>query len=130
VTLPLVLLLTTFGATMLDGVVVAVVVEALLLLANGRALRRAAGPLDRRLGAGGVVTACGIFDRSGVRLIFDLDPLELPFLLGCSTLPSAGFLTGSPLSTFLMLLLYRVSKMPKNKNKRKSFFSFYFFPVK
>jgi hypothetical protein len=29
-----------------------------------------------------------------------------------------------------MLLLYRVSKMPKNKNKRKSFFSFYFFPVK
>jgi hypothetical protein len=108
--------LTTFGATMFDVVVVVVL---LLLVANGRTLRLVVvGPLDvdRRVGAGGVETACGILERSGVRFKFNLDPpLELLLLLLflLSILLSAGFLPFSNL-----LLLYRVSK-EKRENQKK-----------
>ena len=113
-TLLLVLPLTTFGATMFNVVVVVVL---LLLVANGRTMRLVVvGPLDvdRRVGAGGVETACGILERSGVRFKFNLDPpLELLLLFLVSILLSADFLPFSNL-----LLLYRVSNKKKKKKKR------------
>lgn len=100
---------------------VVVVVVLLLLVANGRTLRLVVvGPLDvdRRVGAGGVETACGILERSGVRFKFNLDPpLELLLLLLflLSILLSTGFLPFSNL-----LLLYRVSKDKKERIKRNA----------
>ena len=111
-TLLLVLPLTTFGATMFNVVL-------LLLVANGRTMRLVVvGPLDvdRRVGAGGVETACGILERSGVRFKFNLDPpLELLLLFLVSILLSADFLPFSNL-----LLLYRVSKDKKERIKRNA----------
>lgn len=66
-------LLTTLGPAIFDA----------LLFANGRPLRVDGMADAGRVTGGGVDTACGILDRSGVRFKFNLDPvlfllLELP----------------------------------------------------